>query len=295
MNHIQEMMRNIGRRKVVGAGLLVAVLGLVVFLAFMLRPVTEAAVTIKHLSDVPEANWERLATRKLYFGHQSVGGNIVDGLREIIENNPKIRLHIATLSDSSIPDGPGFLESKIGKNGDPTSKTDRFAGLVASGLATNGSILFHKYCYGDFWDPAGPKVRDVFEHYKTTMARLRRENPEIIFVHFTVPLEYPKLSFKTRIKEMLGGEINEYRSNQRNNEFNDLMRAEYAGKEPLFDLARFETMRPDGSLETFTYRGRTYEALVPAYTDDGGHLNKMGRQRIAEQLLIFLAELSDRR
>jgi len=286
-------MRNVGS-KVVGTGLLVAVLGCVVFLAFMLRPVTEAAVTTKHLSDVPDASWERLATRKLYFGHQSVGGNIVDGLREILKDNPEIRLRIATLSDSLVPKGPGLLESKIGKNGDPASKTDRFAELIASGLATNGSVLFHKYCYGDFWDPAGPKVRDAFEHYKITMARLRRENPEIMFVHFTIPLGYPKLSFKAQIRKMLGGEINEYGTNQRNNEFNDLMRAEYAGKEPLFDLARFEATRPDGSPETFTYRGRAYETLVPEYTDDDGHLNEAGRRRIAEQLLVFLAELPDR-
>jgi lysophospholipase L1-like esterase len=72
-----------------------------------------------------------------------------------------------------------------------------------------------------------------------------------------------------------------------------LLRKNYEGKEPVFDLARIESTRPDGTRETFTQDGKTYYALVPAYTKDGGHLNKLGRKKVAEQLLLLLVSLSN--
>jgi hypothetical protein len=35
--------------------------------------------------------------------------------------------------------------------------------------------------------------------------------------------------------------------------------------------------------------GRKVPVMVPVYTNDGGHLTKDGRKRVAEQLLISLA------
>ena len=43
--------------------------------------------------------------------------------------------------------------------------------------------------------------------------------------------------------------------------------------------------------ETFEKDGRTYYALAPLYTNDGGHLNETGRKVVAEKLLYFLASL----
>ena len=258
-------------------------------------PAPETKLPLKRLSDVPQAAWDRLAGSKLYFGHQSVGYNILDGIRDVAKAHPGITIRIATLGEAPGFDAPGFFESKIGKNGDPATKTDRFAELVDGGLAVDGAVLFHKYCYGDFWDPAGPNVRGVFEHYKTVMARLRKDHPGVVFVHFTIPLKATRLPFKTRVKKMLGGDIVEFGNNVRNDEFNELMRREYAGREPLFDLARAEATRPDGTIETFTYRGRAYETLVPDYTHDDGHLDEQGRRWVAEQFLVFLAELPEAR
>ena len=33
--------------------------------------------------------------------------------------------------------------------------------------------------------------------------------------------------------------------------------------------------------------------MVPEYTDDSGHLNDKGRKKVAEQLLIILAETTE--
>jgi hypothetical protein len=71
-----------------------------------------------------------------------------------------------------------------------------------------------------------------------------------------------------------------------------MLRKEYTGKEPIFDLAALESTNPDGTRLSFTQNGKTAYALVPTYTTDGGHLNEQGRKLVAEQLLIFLASLS---
>jgi hypothetical protein len=57
----------------------------------------------------------------------------------------------------------------------------------------------------------------------------------------------------------------------------------------VFDLAAIESTRPDGGRETFEVEGRQVPALVPAYTDDGGHLNGPAAERVARQLVALLA------
>ena len=87
-------------------------------------------------------------------------------------------------------------------------------------------------------------------------------------------------------------DIWEYDANIRKNEFNDLLRKEYSGKEPIFDLAYVESTFPDGRRSTFTKAGETYYSMAPEYTYDDGHLNETGRKRAAEQLLVLLANLN---
>ncbi len=63
---------------------------------------------------------------------------------------------------------------------------------------------------------------------------------------------------------------------------------EYVGQ-PIFDLARHESTRPDGTRETFAVGGRVAYALAPVYTDDGGHLNGVGRRVMASHMVRFAA------
>jgi lysophospholipase L1-like esterase len=65
------------------------------------------------------------------------------------------------------------------------------------------------------------------------------------------------------------------------------MRAEYTAKELIFDLALLES-------SSTRKKRRTNPALLPIYTEDGGHLNDLGSKIIAEQLLIFLATCARR-
>ena len=59
----------------------------------------------------------------------------------------------------------------------------------------------------------------------------------------------------------------------------------------MFDLAAYESTGPDGGRAGVMRDGQAIPALAPGWTDDGGHLNAAGRQRIAEQFLAFLAHL----
>jgi len=111
-------------------------------------------------------------------------------------------------------------------------------------------------------------------------------------VHVTVPLtaEEKNSSFtdsaKTTLRRMLGREANVKR-----NEFNQLLRETYAGKEPLFDLAEVESTRADGKRSYYTRGFDKVYTLAPEWTTDGGHLNEEGRRAAAQKLLQVLAGL----
>ncbi len=102
-----------------------------------------------------------------------------------------------------------------------------------------------------------------------------------------------KTSIKTWIKKIIGKkDIWEYDDNIKRNQYNQLLKEYYEGKEPVFDLAKIESTYPDGKRCTFEKDGKTYYSLVSEYTSDGGHLNEKGRKIVAEKLLVFLANLA---
>jgi hypothetical protein len=83
--------------------------------------------------------------------------------------------------------------------------------------------------------------------------------------------------------------------NIRRQEYNNLLRQAYQGREPIFDLARVESTTADGRAATATWQGKSVPILVKEYTDDGGHLNALGRTRAARELIAVLAALPDGR
>ncbi len=140
---------------------------------------------------------------------------------------------------------------------------------------------------------AETNVASLFTMYKNSLGQLKKKYPATTFIHITVPLRTSKMTFKTRIKKILRiKNIWEYDRNINKNEFNKLLKKEYKGKEPIFDLAMVESTYPDGRRATFKKDGKIYYSLVPDYSNDGGHLNDMGRNKVAEQLLILLVNLS---
>ena len=232
---------------------------------------------------------EALAARRIFFGHQSVGGNLVAGLRDLMAQDSTLRLRIVHSAEPWTVDGPALMESEIGVNGDPASKSRAFSLAVSRGLDQPGSIAFHKYCYIDVDADTDPDA--LFADYRRTMRKLRTEHPLVQFVHVTMPLTAQVESPLKLLVKRLVGRRTEVALNQKRNRFNRLLRAEYAGKEPVFDLAALESTHLDGERAFVRYGGERVYVLAKEHTSDGGHLTPAARRMIGMRLLEFLGEL----
>ncbi len=128
------------------------------------------------------------------------------------------------------------------------------------------------------------------------MEQLIQLYPKTTFIHLTAPIVSQKIDIitglKNMIKRIIGKPVNEiYRNNIKRSQFNELMIETYEGKEPLFDLARVESTLIDGKRQYHELDGDIYYSMITEYTDDGGHLNEIGRKIVAEQFIIFLTDL----
>lgn len=238
--------------------------------------------------DVPDSAWAQLRGRRIWFGHQSVGADIMQGVSDLVARDPKLGL---TLTEGAPPEsGAVFAHSTVGRNGDPSLKSDDFARVLDAGAGARLDVAFHKYCFADIVDTTD--VERVFAHYRETMAGLESRFPTVTFVHVTAPLTMVQAGPRAALKKLMGQAPGRYASNFRRERFNQLMRAEYGSTGRLFDLAALESTRPDGTRETIALGGKTAFALHPGFSADGSHLNAAGRQRVAEELLALLARLS---
>jgi hypothetical protein len=272
-------------------GWFTAILGLTLILGSCGKEEMNAKIVADAtLRSIPDATWETLSKKKIYFGHQSAGFDAITGIQEIMADNPKIKLKIVQIENGATFDGPGLTHSWIGENGAPESKINDFTILMDQGIGNKADIAFFKFCYVDI--TSDTDIGKVFGSYKNALDRLGAKYPGITFVHVTVPLTYEKVNLRNLVKKILGRRsILGEKDNIKRNQLNDLLRKEYAGKGLLFDLARAEARLPDGKEVCFNSDGRTYYALAPQYTHDGGHLNEKGRRIVGSELLVFLAKL----
>ena len=61
----------------------------------------EKATKFPSIKDVSSEKWENLSQKKIYFGHQSVGFNIIDGIKDVMKENPQIKLNIVETANES--------------------------------------------------------------------------------------------------------------------------------------------------------------------------------------------------
>ncbi len=256
------------------------------------RPATSAPVRLAEL--LPDDAVGRLTRKTVFFGHQSVGFNLLDGIRDWAAEDPRLRLDIRETADLATLAGPAFAHARIGRNGNPASKIADFTNALRRRGGTRVDVALMKFCYTDF--ARLEDVPGVFRSYSEALADLRRESPGTTFVHVTTPLTAPvnpaKLFVKDWVKRALGRPTGAG-SERAINEFNDLVRKTYLGREPVFDLAAVESTRADGTRVTRRWAGNAVELLAPEYTSDGAHLNEAGRRRAALELLKVLTALPD--
>jgi lysophospholipase L1-like esterase len=246
---------------------------------------SEVAVT--HSDSIPAASWARLADARIYFGHQSVGGNIVEGLRDLgaARNGSPLRIVRSRERSSSVP---ALVEFTIGENGRPESKMKDFAAALHQIDEGAEAIAVFKYCYLDI-TPA-TNVDQLFASHRKAVEEMRAQHPNLTFVHVTAPLTRLESGPRFFAKRLLGKPTTRD-ANARRNRFNAMLREEYAG-EPMFDLAMVESTRPGGSRSFFNDGADVVYTLAPELTDDGGHLNAAGRRAAAAEFAAVIGRVA---
>jgi len=228
-----------------------------------------------------------LKSKKILFGHASVGLNILKGLNDVINANPELHdLKVYEIVESTEVKLPGIYHFINRQNGFPKIKCDNFFNfLEKENLGTKFDIVFFKFCYVDF--EKNTNVNEIFEYYKNTINEIKKEFPNLKIVHVTVPLYAYGFSFKSKMKNII---LADYANIQRNR-FNDLLRNAYKNNNTLYDLAAVESTYPNGQREIFTYKDEKFFALIKKYTYDGGHLNEVGSLLAAKELLKILVDI----
>jgi len=227
-----------------------------------------------------------VSAMNIFFGHQSVGANILSGIEQW-EQETGVTLNTIETRTPDDSQQPAFAHYRVGRNGDPVLKIDDFVSQVENLPAESGAVAFFKLCYVDI--TGSTDTDELFEYYKEKMLYLREQRPDCRVVLFTVPLTTIQKGIKATAKKILNREPSGVLENVKRNEFNDRLRSEFAGIIPVFDLAALESTLPDDSRETYKYQGNEYPCMVDFYTGDGGHLNEYGARMVSRNLLAFLA------
>jgi hypothetical protein len=249
----------------------------------------EQKTSYDSLKDVPDEVWEELSEKKIYFGHKSVGYNILDGVKDILEDNPKIKLNVVESTDAAAMTPGTLAHSRVGKNTEPKTKVDAFVKYIDSGIGEKADVAALKFCYVDVG--ANTEPEKLFMMYESEIDKIRETYPELTIIHFTLPLTTLQTGPKAWVKKIIGRPVYGFLENINRYKYNELMRAKYQDKAPILDIATIESTYPDGTRSTFEVDGKAYYSMVPQYTNDGGHLNEIGRKKVAEQLILLLANL----
>jgi len=236
---------------------------------------------------IPSAKWDALSNKKIYFGHKSVGQNIIDGLQDVMRIKPQVKLNLRETINPQDFNNPIFAHSLIGSNKNPSSKIKAFRDILESGAGEFADIAFFKFCFVDI--DHGSDIGAIFKEYEETIVHLKNKFPKLEIITLTVPLLSRPVDILTKVKKFLGRMRWEEEDNIQRNMLNEMLRARF-GKS-IFDLAGTEATARNGKKVTFSKNGKEYDLLNKAYTDDGGHLNALGRQVVAIDLLLYLTSL----
>jgi hypothetical protein len=236
------------------------------------------------------ADLEEISRRTIFFGHQSVGRNLLDGIAELAAR-AGVPLRIVETADAGGL-APGTIgHAAVGQNGAPLTKLEAFGRALPAGRDVDLALV--KLCYVDV--TAATDVPALFARYDSAITAAEAAHPRTTFVYVTVPLTTVQTGPKASVKRLLGRHPWGAVENARREELNALVRdAARRRSKPLFDLARIESTRPDGRPETFDFEGRPVPSLFAGYTEDDGHLVGDGRLRAARELVSVLASASRR-
>ena len=228
-------------------------------------------------------DWRAFEQKKVVFGHQSVGNNILNGIKRLADRDGvKINIH----EQRSPPTMNGISHFPIGGNGDSLSKIQDFAAAINAGAAQGADIAMMKLCYVDF--DTTTDAKKVADEYIASMEYLSQKYPNTSFIAVTSPLLVTQSGPKAWIKKIIGKQPSGYLDNLRRWEFNSRLRERYVTAGRLFDLAQVEA-QSNGKTCRVVVDGQEVEALCSELTNDGGHLNERGQELVATAFINFIS------
>jgi len=234
-----------------------------------------------------------VAHTRVFFGHQSVGTNVLGAVPGVYADHGLSAPPIEQGGTQPGPNGGFIAHQLIGENGKPLLKLEDFDRTMRGGMGRQVDVALMNFCWGDIWSDTD--VDALFARYRDTMAALERDFPNVTFIHVTVPLTTEPGLFtelKTRLKTLLGRrDVRGEPANVARERLNAMIRGEYAGRH-LFDLAAIESTKPDSTRVSGRYDDRGYFALYDGYASDMADLNAVGSKIAATGFLEAIAQAS---
>jgi hypothetical protein len=235
---------------------------------------------IEQGATVPLTGDNTIVNRRILFGHQSVGENILKGVALIAPDVKQVSL---TPNDSALYSDKGILHFKVGQNREPIGKIDHFRKeIIDRKWGGRVDLAVMKFCYIDF--DKSTDIKKVFEYYVSNIDIIKNVYPDLSIVHCTVPITVHRNDLRSIIRNMVRGDV----ENIKRCEFNSMLVQKYKGSDPLFDIACIESSIPNDGREVRMFKGKKYYTLFKGYTYDGAHLNENGQNIAAKKFLQVL-------
>jgi hypothetical protein len=231
------------------------------------------------------SRWSVVARRTVYFGHQSVGTEVCAGI-EAISAAHALPLRVVHTREPQSVTGPAFVSFLAGRHRDYASKNAAMLRVLESPARARNPVVLLKYCYGDISSQRDCTM--LFGAYRDTVDTIQFEHPDVTLVHTTIPLTTVETGFKARTKRYLGRRTRRDDAVARHR-YNELVRAEFAGVEPIFDIAQVQATTADGTICGFSSDGNKIETLAAENTSGGTDLTANCRRVVAEALLDVLS------
>ena len=250
----------------------------------------EPAMTAKVTVTEPSASeLTRFADAKIFFGHMSVGSNVISGVGPTYAAAGREAPSIVETRDTVVEEAGFLAHAHMGVNGDPFGKFDDFAAVINGPLGDQVDVALLKLCYADV--VAGTDVEAVFAAYSKTMVELERKHPTVRFLYTTVPLSTDR-GWKSTVKSWIGQDDQMGPAdNTARQRYNELVRQRYGATGRLFDIAAVEATMTETPMQR-SADGRTYYVLNGALAADPGHLNELGSRVAAAELIRVVASVS---
>ncbi|MBI4534517.1 MAG: SGNH/GDSL hydrolase family protein [Candidatus Melainabacteria bacterium] len=221
---------------------------------------------------IPQRWLDRARALDVYFGHQSVGSNLLAGLTELSgQNAAHYKIEIVQDPDKSwFKAHSGIGEFSVGENGSPSQKIQDFAQrLTKRGYGSNINVAMMKFCYVDITPHTHQS--EVFRAYVNAMENLEHSQPGLRLVWCTCPLVS---SEDNSVREAFNRSIRQY--------------CKTKGK-VLFDIADIESHDPKGKP---SYYGSS-PSLFKGYSQDGDHPDsQLGQLQLARAWWWLMARLA---